>query len=228
MEYTIKDLPLEQQPDVRCVKYGPDNLSDAELLAVILRSGSKGVKAIDLAMCLLKRADGSGLVGLHRLRMNDMLQIKGMGRVKAIQIQCLCELAKRMAMAKALPNICLQDPYSIAEYYMERLRHMKQEVVLIAMFNANNELIGDKTLTKGTVNASLASPRDLFIEALKAEAVNIVLLHNHPSGNAQPSRDDKLLTKRVVECGNLIGIKVIDHIIIGDKKYFSFCQEKLI
>ena len=157
-----------------------------------------------------------------------MLQIKGMGKVKAIQIQCLCELAKRMAMAQALPNLCLNDPYSIADYYMEQLRHMKQEIVILAMFNSNNELIGDKILTKGTVNSSLASPREIFIEALKAEAVNIVLLHNHPSGNVEPSRDDKLITKRIVECGNLIGIKVIDHIIIGDKRFFSFCQEKLL
>ena len=120
------------------------------------------------------------------------------------------------------------NPKSVADYYMEDMRHLKQEQLLLIMLNGKNKLIRDKILFKGTVNQSIANPREVFLEALKAEAVYIILLHNHPSGDTSPSRADRLMTRQIKEAGELVGIRLLDHIIIGDNSYTSLCNERLI
>ncbi|MBR5337330.1 MAG: DNA repair protein RadC [Lachnospiraceae bacterium] len=222
IKLTTKDIPYGDRPDDRCLSVGASSLSDAELLAIIFRTGSTGITSTDLAHLLLQAAPGTGLVGLNSLRYEDMVRIDGIGKVKALQILAICEIARRMSAAKAVSRISLKNPATISDFFMETLRHLTQEHFIIAMFNSNNELITHKLITIGTINASIAAPREIFIEALKQEAVYIVLIHNHPSGSASPSKGDELVTKRIKECGELIGIKVIDHIIIGDNKYFSF------
>ncbi len=228
MSFTTKQLPPCERPDERCLAVGPGGLSDAELLAIIFRTGAVGAKATDLAQSLIQATSGSGLLGLHGLSYEDMINIPGMGKVKALQVLAICEIARRMAVASAAPRVSMKNASSISDYFMENMRHLSQEHFIIALFNGCNQLISHKLITIGTINASIAAPREIFIEALKQKAVYIVLLHNHPSGNTAPSKGDILVTKRITDCGQMLGIKVIDHIIIGDNKYFSFNEAGLI
>lgn len=228
MNITIKNMPTFEQPDERCERLGAEYLTDAELLSIIFRTGNKGQQAINLAICLLNATDGSGLLGLHSLGIDEMRKIDGIGRVRAIQIKALCEVSKRMAMAVALPKMSMNNPESIATYYMEKLRHKEQENFVVAFFNTKNEFLSDKVITIGTVNQTMVSPREVFSMALKCQAVNIALIHNHPSGDSSPSREDRMITARLANAGELIGITVVDHIIIGDNNYFSFAEAGLL
>lgn len=225
---TVKELPITEKPYEKCIKKGAEFLSDSELLAVIIRTGSQGIKSTDLANSILKECgESKGLSGLFDLSINRLKKIKGIGDVKAVQIKCICELSKRISKSQASNNLYMNSPQTIAAYYMEELRHEQQEQLVIAMFNTKNALIADKVISKGTVDCSIISPREIFIEALKREAVNLVIIHNHPSGDVTPSKEDLHTTKRLKECGALIGISVIDHIIIGDNKYLSFNERGL-
>ena len=225
---TVKELTITEKPYEKCIKKGAEFLSDSELLAVIIRTGSQGIKSTDLANSILKECgESKGLSGLFDLSINRLKKIKGIGDVKAVQIKCICELSKRISKSQASNNLYMNSPQTIAAYYMEELRHEQQEQLVIAMFNTKNALIADKVISKGTVDCSIISPREIFIEALKREAVNLVIIHNHPSGDVTPSKEDLHTTKRLKECGALIGISVIDHIIIGDNKYLSFNERGL-
>ena len=157
-----------------------------------------------------------------------LMQIKGVGRVKAIQISCISELAKRLARTSAQDLLSFQNPDTIAKYYMEDLRHEKQEHMKLLMLNTKSKLIGETEISKGTVNASLITPRELFIEALQKNAVSIIIMHNHPSGDPTPSWEDQLTTRRIKEAGALIGIDLLDHIIIGNNCFISFRKEGLL
>ena len=154
------------------------------------------------------------------------MSIPGVGTVKAIQLKCIGELSRRMARQKAKERLSFNAPDTIAEYYMEELRHLEQEVLLCMMLDTKNHLLGEKRMFLGTVNASLVSPRELFLEALRYQAVNIILVHNHPSGDPTPSREDVLITQRVHQGGELIGIHLLDHIIIGEHTYMSFREKE--
>lgn len=156
------------------------------------------------------------------------MQIKGIGKVKAIQISCISELAKRLSKASYQEALCFSEPETIARYYMEDMRHEKQELMKLLMLNTKAKLVGETNVSKGTVNASLITPRELFIEALQKNAVSIVILHNHPSGDPTPSREDMLTTKRILDAGALIGIELLDHIIIGNNCYVSFRKEGIL
>ena len=227
--HTMKELEKEDRPYEKCLQKGANSLSDAELLAVILRSGIKGKNSLELARTLLKSNTGEeGLLNIHQLTFEKLKSIKGIGKVKAIQILCLSELAKRLSKAKAKEKLTFTLPSSIADYYMEEMRHQKQEHMKLLMLNTKSKLVGETNISKGTVNAALVSPRELFIEALSKEAVSIILLHNHPSGDPSPSTNDILLTKRVKDAGALIGVELLDHIIIGNNCYMSFSESGLI
>lgn len=224
--YTVKELPATERPYEKCEMYGPQVLSDAELLAVIIRTGSKNERSIDLASKVLNfNPANPGLIGIHHMSLKDLMSIHGIGRVKAIQLLCVTELSKRMSKQTRLEGIQFVNPEVIANYYMEDLRHLQQEKVILLMLDTKSRMIKDMEMTSGTVNASLLSPREIFLHALKYEAVNIILLHNHPSGDPTPSREDIHSTKRIREAGNLVGIKLMDHIIIGDNKYISLGEE---
>lgn len=168
------------------------------------------------------------ILAVHQLTMEKLKAIKGIGTVKATQILCLSELAKRLSKASVKESLIFTSPSTIADYYMEDLRHRKQEHMKLLMLNTKSKLIGETDISKGTVNASLVSPRELFIEALEKNAVSIILMHNHPSGDPTPSKNDILLTKRVTDAGNLIGIELLDHIIIGNNCYISFAEQRLL
>ncbi|HIQ98749.1 MAG TPA: DNA repair protein RadC [Candidatus Scybalocola faecavium] len=220
-----KELPENERPYEKCEKYGPQILSDAELLAVVIRTGTKTKRSVELAMEILNMAGGQeGLNGLNDLSRAQLMKIPGIGRVKAIQIQCVLELSKRIQKSGAARGLDCRNPQAIAGYYMEEMRHYRQEHLVLLMLNTKNRKIGDMVISKGSVNAALISPREIFLEALRHDAVNIILLHNHPSGDPTPSKEDIDVTQNIASLGKMLGIRLLDHIIIGDKTYKSLFQ----
>lgn len=225
---SMKALPKEERPYEKCLKYGPWKLSDAELLAVILRSGSQGNTCVDLATKVLQLSKlEEGLLGIHHLSLQELQHIKGIGEVKAVQIKCIAELSKRIASTDFKSRLAFDNPGSIAAYYMELLRHEEQEKMICMMLDTRNHFLGDVVLTVGTVNSSLVSPRELFLQALQFHAVHIILVHNHPSGDCTPSREDAMVTRRIQKAGELLGIDLIDHIVIGDHCFSSLFESRL-
>ncbi len=224
---TMKEMPESEQPLEKCFRYGAQVLSDAELLAVILRSGTKHMTALQLAQLFLARKDRN-LLNLNSMQMEEMQEIPGIGQVKAAQLKCVAELAGRIAKTSRIKNVRRSEPASIAAYYMEPLRHETKEKLLLAMFDAKSNLLGDEIISVGTVTCSLASPREIFLKALEYRAVHIVLLHNHPSGDPTPGEADVKVTRRVQDSGNLLGIALADHIIIGDNRYISLRENGLL
>lgn len=226
---TLKKLPEEERPYEKCERFGAESLTDIELLAVLLRTGTRGESALRLADKILHPVFSQrGILNIHQWSMPQLMRIKGIGKVKSIQILCLSELSKRLAKAAAGQGLCFTSPSSIAKYYMEDLRHARQEEMKLLLLNTKSRLLGETDISKGTVNAAVISPRELFVEALQKNAVSIILLHNHPSGDPSPSKADILLTKRVKDAGTLIGIELLDHIIIGDNSYVSMREKGII
>lgn len=231
MRESMHEIPKSQRPYEKCIRDGTGSLSDSELLAVILRSGTKGISSIALADHILKLLEESpypGLPGLIHLSLKELTAIHGIGTVKAVQLKCIGELSRRIARSLARPQISLTEPKSIARYFMETLRHEEQEVLCGMFFDGANHLLGDQILTRGTVNAALITPREVFLEAFRRHAVGIILVHNHPGGNPQPSAADLEVTMRIREAGELLGIRLLDHIIIGDQKYISFFEKGIL
>ncbi len=226
----MKDIRANDRPYEKCLRLGPEGLSEAELLAVIIRTGSRNSSSLKLAQKVLELSyPGDGILGLCRLSLEELKKLEGIGTVKGIQLLCIGELSKRISRRSAVARSGVFDsPESVAEYYMEEVRHLQQEHLYAMLLNTKQTLIRDLLISKGTVNASLASPREIFIEALRHQAVSIILVHNHPSGDSTPSRDDTLLTRRVREAGNLIGIQLLDHVVIGDNNFCSFKKEGML
>lgn len=224
---TIKDLPDSEKPYEKFLKYGPEHLSDAELLAVIIKSGTAGLKSVEVAQNFLNQKNHN-LMNLYDVSYEEMLNMKGIGKVKAIQLKCIAELSNRITATRYIQKVALRDAGSIAVYFMEKLRHETQEQLVLCMFDTKCRLIADEVISKGSVNSSIVPPREIFITALQKHAVHIVLLHNHPSGISAPSREDDEVTRRIAECGQMIGIPLSDHIIIGDHNYYSYRESGLL
>ena len=225
---TVKELPTSERPYEKCERYGATSLSDAELLAVILRTGTKNQRVIDLAVNILNYSTAyTGLKGLNYLTMKELTGIKGVGRVKAIELMCLTEITKRMSKEVHYEALRLVTPQSVADYYMQDMRHLTREQVKLILMDSKNKIIKDMIISEGTVNTSIMPTREVFVHAIKYEAVNIILLHNHPSGDPTPSTEDIRVSKRLQEAGNLIGITLMDHIIIGDNRYISLKEQGL-
>ena len=216
-----------QLPYERFQQFGPENLTEAELLAVILRTGTKDTSAVELAekVLALAKYPREGLLGLHDVSVEELTQIRGIGIVKAVKLKCIAELSNR---ARASTGICFTRADMVAEYFMEKLRHKDTECVYLLCLDAKGQLIREKKLSDGCVNMALISPREIFLEALKDKAVNIILVHNHPSGDPTPSRADRELTDNVAGAGEQMDIPLLDHIIIGDNRYTSFKEQKLL
>lgn len=224
-EFFCPDMPYE-----KFLKFGPESLSEAELLAVILRTGTKNCSAVSLAEKILSLSKGKqkGLNALHHISLSELMEIPGIGEVKAIKIKCIGELSKRMARERAEDELRFDLPSTVASYFMEELRHEEKEMILLLSLDSRLHLIEKYVLSIGTVNASLLSPREVFVRALKCQASSVILLHNHPSGDATPSREDLLVTGKIKETGELVEIPLIDHIIIGDGCYTSLKEKNLL
>lgn len=226
----LKQTGNENLPYEKFLEHGPGSLTESELLAIILRTGTKDKSALALAEEILSmsRNTRTGLLGLYDIPINQLLTIKGIGEVKAVKIKCIAELAMRINSASAKSGLIIHKPSTVARYFMEKLRHRKKECVVVACLDAKGQLIKEIELSSGSVKMSLISPRDVFLEALRNEAVNIILIHNHPSGDPTPSQSDFTVTKYVAEMGTKLDIPLLDHIIIGDNCYMSFKEESYL
>lgn len=222
---TIRDMTLEERPREKMILNGANCLSDAELLAILIRTGTKELNAIQLGQAIIDKADN--IRYLQDLTFEELKSINGIGQTKALQIKAALELANRIASYKPL-KYKIKNPWDIYKYYMESLRYQYKEIFKVVLLNTKNEIITDVDISIGTLNSSLVHPREVFREAIRRSSNKIILLHNHPSGNAEPSKEDKSITNRLKDCGELMGIEVIDHIIIGDGVYFSFKENMLI
>ncbi len=215
----------ENLPYERCMAYGCQALTDTELLSVLLRTGTRDCSVLNLAQIVLK---GGGENRLHRLmdlHYHELLEIKGIGRVKAIQILCLVELAKRLWKSSKGGADCFDSPQAVADYYMQEMRSLHREELRLALLDTRQGLLSDILLSRGTVNASIISIREVLAEALRHGAVNVVLVHNHPSGNPLPSKEDFTVTEGLKKACDLVGIRLNDHVIIGDNQYYSFREQ---
>ncbi len=229
MKENMKELPVSERPYERCERLGPGALSDAELLAVILRNGCREMNSLQLArQVLLKDETHPNLTGLCYLSQEQLMELPGIGRVKAIQMQAIAELARRIARAAPEEQLRFGKPVFIAQFFQEELRFETQECVHAVYLDQNCRYLKQELITKGTVNASLISPREVFLQALRCSAVQLILIHNHPSGNTSPSREDIQITRRIKESGNLLQIPLLDHIIVGEQTYFSFAEHQML
>lgn len=221
----MKELPESERPYEKLEQLGAAYLSDAELLAVIIKNGCRGYNSVQLANLILNKDEiHPNLTGLMYLTVEQLMEIPGIGRVKAIQLQAIAELSKRIARSQMQEGLCFENPSAIANYYSNELRFETQECVYAIFMDQKCKCIKQRLMTKGTVNTSLISPRDIYIEALKCNAVQYVLVHNHPSGNVMPSEADRVITKNLYELGTVLQLPLIDHIIVGDRSYYSFAE----
>lgn len=225
-----KQAIVPNKPYEKFLAFGPEHLTESELLAIILRTGTKEVSALELAEQVLKltKPPREGLLGLYHMTLEELMEVKGIGVVKAVKLKCLTELSMRISRATAREGMQFQNSGSVAEYFMEYLRHKDTEWVIMVSLDAKGEMLKEKVLSNGSVNMSLISPREIFLEALQQKAVNIILVHNHPSGDPKPSQSDLDLTGNVKEIGDMLGIVLLDHIIIGDNRYISFKESFLL
>jgi DNA repair protein RadC len=223
---TIKDLPLEERPREKLKKLGAGALSNAELLAILLRTGVQNESAVHLAARLLSRS--GGLRALPDISLEEMEEIKGVGPVKAVLIKAALELGRRLATTPRGEAGSITNPRQAAELFMEELRYEKKEHFKVLLLNTKNHVIAKEEVSVGSLNASIVHPREIFNTPLRKSAASVILVHNHPSGDPSPSQEDLEVTRRLVDAGNILGIAVRDHLIIGDGCFFSFKEKGLL
>ena len=228
MNHTLKitDLPESERPSERLLRYGPETLSNAELLAVILRCGTKKENIITLCSNLLQKS--GGLNGLLSITSEEIIDIHGFGSAKAAQIISISEIYRRFKSYKSGDEYKITQPKDAADFVMEEMRNLKQERLRVIMLSTKNLVLSVKDVSIGSLNSSIVHPREVFCEAIKKNSASIIICHNHPSGDATPSSEDINVTKRLKECGKLIGIDLLDHIIIGDGKYISLKEKGIL
>ncbi len=225
----IKDLPSAERPYEKLERYGSEMLSNAELMAIIIKTGTKTETSVEVARRVLKEcAEDNGLAFLHDISLEELKRIKGIGRVKAVQLKAVIQLAKRIAASGYQDKMCISSPADVSKFLMEDMRYLKQEHFKIIMLNVKNHVLKHVDITIGTLNASIVHPRDVFSEPIRVKCASVILVHNHPSGDPAPSHEDIEVTKRIVEAGKILGIDVLDHIIIGDGKYVSLKEKGII
>jgi len=222
----IKDLPADLMPRERLVAAGSTALSNAELLALVLGSGTREENALELSARIL--AGSGNWRGLAALSLIELESIRGIGLAKACQIQALVEISRRMAAAVPEVRAGIRCPQDVADLVMEDMRHLDREHFHLLALNTKNQVLANVQVSVGSLNASPVHPREVFKEAIRRSSAAIILIHNHPSGDPTPSREDIEVTKRLDEAGKLLGIEVFDHIVIGDKKYVSLKEKGIL
>lgn len=219
----IKDVPKEDRPRERLLKFGSSHLSNQELLAILLGSGTKKESVMDLSNRVLMHFEGIKL--LSDATIEELTAIKGIGPAKGVVILAALELGKRLNEYKPNDRYAIRSPKDGADYVMEEMRSLSQEHFVVLFLNTKNEIIHRQTIFIGSLNASIVHPREVFREAVKRSAASIICVHNHPSGDPTPSQEDIHVTRRLVESGKMIGIELLDHIIIGDRKFISLKEK---
>ncbi|MCM3742139.1 DNA repair protein RadC [Oceanobacillus luteolus] len=223
MKIMIKDVPKEDRPRERAIRLGTNHLSNQEILAILLGSGSKAESVMTLANRVLMHFEGLKL--LQDATIEELTAIKGIGRAKGVQILAAIELGKRMSQYKPDEYYVIRSPDDGANYVMEEMRVLKQEHFVVLFLDTKNRVIHRQTIFVGSLNASIVHPREVFREAVKRSAASIIVAHNHPSGDPSPSQEDIHVTKRLVDSGKIMGIEVLDHIIIGNRKFVSLKEK---
>ncbi len=213
----LREIAVSERPRERLKREGVDRLSDPELLAIILQNGSCGENVIDMSNRLIAKYD---IDRLNSLSLNELMKIKGIGLAKACKVLAAFELSKRVNSGRICEK-AVNSASDIAYYYMERMKDLKKEHFIAVFLDSKNKIIKDEIISIGTLNSSLVHPREVFKEAIKNSANAIILVHNHPSGDCEASPEDRLVTKKIKEAGDTVGIKLIDHIILGNERFIS-------
>jgi DNA repair protein RadC len=221
--FLLRDVPHEERPRERMQQFGAQALSNAELLAILLRTGTYAESAVRLAQKVLIEA--GSLRNLVDMSTDQLMTIKGIGSAKALQIQASIELGRRLARTSMSDTITIRSPQDVSTYLMEDLRYLQKEHFVCLFLNTKNHVIGQETLSMGSLNASIVHPREVFRAAIKRSSASIICVHNHPSGDPTPSPEDIQMTARLVEAGQIIGIEVLDHIILGDQNFVSLKEK---
>lgn len=224
--YMLRDLPDEERPRERMLRYGAGVLSQAELLAILLRTGTRNESAIHMAQRLL--AEIGGIRGIMDLSLDELTKMKGIGPAKAVQIKAGIELGQRLAKARTPEARIIRSPRDAADQVMEELRYLQKEHFVCLFLNTKNHIIAQETLSVGSLNASIVHPREVFRAAIKCSSASIVCVHNHPSGDPSPSPEDIRITERLCRAGEIVGIDVLDHIVIGDGSFVSLKEQGLM
>ncbi|MCY8959410.1 RadC family protein [Bacillus atrophaeus] len=219
----LRDFPENEKPRERLLQYGAENLANNELLAILLRTGTKKESVMDLSNRLLHSFEGLRL--LKEASVEELSGISGIGLVKAVQILAAMELGSRIHKFANEEKYVVRSPEDGANFVMEDMRFLTQEHFVCLYLNTKNEVIHKRTIFIGSLNSSIVHPREVFKEAFKRSAASFICIHNHPSGDPTPSREDIEVTRRLFECGNLIGIELLDHLVIGDKKFVSLKEK---
>ncbi len=226
----MKELPISERPYEKLEMYGEKALSNAELLAIIIKSGTKGESSVSIAqkVLALEKNGKNNLRFLQNLSIEDFMKIKGIGKVKAIQLKAIAELTKRMSKPLDISKVQINEPSNVAEL-LEEMKYEKREIVKTIILNTKNVIIKIVDICFGGTNSAILKPKDVLQEAIKIGAPKIILVHNHPSGDPTPSQSDLDFTKRVYEAANLMGIELLDHIVIGDYGFRSifYCIGKI-
>ncbi len=225
---TIKEMPSTERPREKLNRLGAIGLTDVEILAIILGTGSCRETAIDLAAKLLNSINGEGgLKALLDMTVEELSQYRGMGAAKACKLIAAAELARRINLTAEDKEVVIKVPGDAALHVMQEMRYLKKEHFRIMLLNVKNRLISTEAVSIGSLSASVVHPREIFKLPIKRSAAAIILIHNHPSGDPTPSQEDINITKRIYEAGEIIGIDVLDHIIIGDGRYSSLKEKGL-
>lgn len=223
---TLREVPNEERPRERMQQFGPHALSNAELLAILLRTGTLSESAVALGQRILKEC--GGIRQLVDLSLDQLTSIKGIGLAKAVQIQAGIELGRRLSRSGLERKLTIRSPQDAANLLMEDLRYHQKEHFVCLFLDTKNQLIGMETLSIGSLNASIVHPREVFRSAIKRSSASLICAHNHPSGDPTPSAEDIDITRRLCESGELLGIDVLDHVIIGDQKFVSLKEHGLM
>lgn len=218
----IKDINLSERPRERLLEVGPNNLSNEELISIILKTGTKNLSVKELSLNLLSEI--KDINNLKDIRVNNLIKIKGIGIVKAIELIAAIELGRRVHYEKQIIKTKITNANSIYDYFKYLLNDQKQEHFYCIYLDNKKNIIDKKLLFIGTINMSIVHPREIFKEAYLLSASSIICLHNHPSGDVLPSNEDILITNKIKEIGNIQGINLLDHIIIGNNNYYSFFE----
>jgi DNA repair protein RadC len=220
----FKDWPRADRPREKLLERGAASLSHAELLAVVLRSGTEGESALDQARALLE-ACGPRLRGLAQAGPGDLCRVRGIGPAKAAQVLALVELAKRFGEEEFEPGEPFRGSYDVYAHFRERLADERSEQFFAVLLDNRNRKIKDVRISQGSLTASIVHPRDVYLPVIREAAAAVIFVHNHPSGDPTPSREDLEITRRLREVGDLVGVKVLDHVVIGRGRYVSFVDD---
>ena len=225
MAVMVHEMPEDERPTERLIKDGVDALSDAALLAILLRTGTKEESVLDLAQQVLAMYDGRGLIGVMEMAPSELAAIKGIGLAKAASIVAAVELGRRIATKASRKNTHISSPKDVAIYAMPHFRYELREHFAVMMLNMKNGVIAMPDISIGSLSASVVHPREVFRAATRYAAASIILLHNHPSGDPHPSFEDLEVTKRIIKAGHVMDIPVLDHVILGDNSFVSLKEE---